>query len=1079
MEQDVTRSEVARGSAIVVALSAALVAAPAVLRAAPPSVGVTHALDKVRPSASAPVAVEAAIEAARNEFEPFQIVVHGEEDGATGVSAVASDLVSADGSAISASEITLFREALYQVVVPSSTEGAAGLWPDPLIPDVDPVFGEKRNAFPFDVPPGQARAIWVEVYVPLGTPAGIYEGQVTVTGGGLGSVAVPVTLRVRGFDLPSTATLRSAYGMGWDDGCVAHAGSYVGCGGDAGIDHYHQLYALAALDHRVSLETVVYYWGDTERFDALYAPLVEGTAPTRLPGARLTSIRAGGPADVGSWQQLFDERGYGTVLFDYTCDEPPHGCLWESIAPAAAPYQAAGVPTLVTTDLGDATAQGLTGAIDILTPLLQIVHGKDDIDHRPEYDAFLALSPHKRLWWYQSCISHGCGSGCSPTTETWYSGWPSYVIDVSAIQNRAMEWLSFSYDITGELYFQTTHLLETAWESSCDFSGNGDGTLFYPGTPARVGGTGDIPITSIRLKLIREGMEDYEYLALLSTLGDEELARAQASAVFPKPFLVGATAPATLYEARAALADRIEELLGGGPVTCSCAGKACGPDGCGGSCGDCGEGSVCTAGHCSCASDCAGKVCGDDGCGGSCGACGAGLQCVGDGTSCEAPDVEVLGSIPYAAAGVLLDGEPGDFEGGLAIGLEVADATADLRLLWDEAALYLCAWVSDADLRVNGTGKDGPLWNADGVEVMLDPALTRTSSPDDDDRHVIVTAADDLLDAQGAGAGEDVTLDMDVTRYVAVDGTLGDDAPDSGWRVEMAIPWADLDLTPAGGLRFGADLALNDLDATGYATADLAGLAVYASPVDWAVFELAPGPDPDPCATCEPDETCVDGECVAAPPAAAVLLAPRSGSLVVLDGRTAEFAQAPSLTLTAGGATAEVRFLWRESALFMAAVVRDEDLQAAGVGHDGPLWNADNVELWLDPLMTRGALPDGDDRHFVFSVLGDVLDAQGAGAEEEVAVDYPLVSVVARRGAVGDDAGDWGWVLEASFRWSSLGIKPRVGRQLGADVAVTDLSLSHDGPTTNDWCGLDDVASPAQWNVIELGPLAPTAPAGR
>ncbi|HLG23094.1 MAG TPA: hypothetical protein VI382_09780, partial [Candidatus Manganitrophaceae bacterium] len=36
----------------------------------------------------------------------------------------------------------------------------------------------------------------------------------------------------------------------------------------------------------------------------------------------------------------------------------------------------------------------------------------------------------------------------------------------------------------------------------------------YPGRPDQVGGTHHIPIESIRLKMIREGLEDYEYLKL-------------------------------------------------------------------------------------------------------------------------------------------------------------------------------------------------------------------------------------------------------------------------------------------------------------------------------------------------------------------------------------------------------------------------------------------------------------------------------------------------------------------------------------------------------------------------------------
>ena len=57
-----------------------------------------------------------------------------------------------------------------------------------------------------------------------------------------------------------------------------------------------------------------------------------------------------------------------------------------------------------------------------------------------------------------------------------------------------------------------------------------------------------------------------------------------------------------------------------------CAGKACGDDGCGGSCGACYDqggavdASLCQAGTC-CAPQCGGKTCGDNGCGGQCGVC--------------------------------------------------------------------------------------------------------------------------------------------------------------------------------------------------------------------------------------------------------------------------------------------------------------------------------------------------------------------------------------------------------------------------------------------------------------------------
>jgi len=38
-------------------------------------------------------------------------------------------------------------------------------------PDVDPIAGEKRNAFPFDVPANESRAVLVDVHAPQATPA--------------------------------------------------------------------------------------------------------------------------------------------------------------------------------------------------------------------------------------------------------------------------------------------------------------------------------------------------------------------------------------------------------------------------------------------------------------------------------------------------------------------------------------------------------------------------------------------------------------------------------------------------------------------------------------------------------------------------------------------------------------------------------------------------------------------------------------------------------------------------------------------------------------------------------------------
>ena len=69
-----------------------------------------------------------------------------------------------------------------------------------------------------------------------------------------------------------------------------------------------------------------------------------------------------------------------------------------------------------------------------------------------------------------------------------------------------------------------------------------------------------------------------------------------------------------------------------------CAGKNCGSDGCGSSCGDCDPEMGCVAGVCICLPDCTGKQCGDNGCGGSCGSCNLANQTC-DAGQCKCPGV--------------------------------------------------------------------------------------------------------------------------------------------------------------------------------------------------------------------------------------------------------------------------------------------------------------------------------------------------------------------------------------------------------------------------------------------------------
>ena len=164
-------------------------------------------------------------------------------------------------------------------------------------------------------------------------------------------------------------------------------------------------------------------------------------------------------------------------------------------------------------------------------------------NQRVTYNDFLGLNPINRLWLYTSCMSHGCVTGeecqANPTgpgsENPYFEGWPGYVIDEPPSEARAMGWMCYLYQAVGELYFDATHCLSSAWTAQYAYGGNGDGTLFYPGDPARTGLSDWTPLESLRLKSRRDGVQDYEYLKILVEQGRDSEARSVAQQLFAIP----------------------------------------------------------------------------------------------------------------------------------------------------------------------------------------------------------------------------------------------------------------------------------------------------------------------------------------------------------------------------------------------------------------------------------------------------------------------------------------------------------------------------------------------------------------
>lgn len=565
--------------------AAGRVAAPAPERAAAEAgdleIWVTHGLDKVRPADPPGSARRAEISAARNELESFQVVLRSPTRVA-GVDAEIGDLVADDsGHRIDRRHATVYRVGWLDVETPSSEAGDTGEWPDALLPRIDRHAGERRDAFPFDLPAARSQPLWLEVYVPPETPPGAYRGTVAIAVGGAAHSEVPVSLEVWPFTLPSTSSLPNSFGFSGPAALKRHHGSYLG------DDELHELtgrYAEAALRHRISLHggsmappeprfdgsRVTVDW---TRYDAEVGPFLDGTVfgpGDPLPGARVTStdvVTAAGMDDRQTvlywraWADHFRERGWLDRLFLYLPDEPgvddyPEVARRAGLARRADPELA----TLLTEQL----VPELAGRVDRWTTLINCLGhgcGPSPCERSVGREAYAAAEDDgAELWWYQSCVSHGCGIVGDRSSRRW----PTYVVDAPATAARIMPWLAFTHGVAGELYYNTVEAWfgdGDPWSDLYRHGGNGDGTLFYPGTPERIGGRTHVPVESLRLKLIRDGLEDYEYLVLLTAAGGGHVARARSEEIASSPCRWQHRAEAMLA-ARDALGRELARRLG-------------------------------------------------------------------------------------------------------------------------------------------------------------------------------------------------------------------------------------------------------------------------------------------------------------------------------------------------------------------------------------------------------------------------------------------------------------------------------------------------------------------------------------
>ncbi|MFI5394711.1 MAG: glycoside hydrolase domain-containing protein [Candidatus Binatia bacterium] len=505
----------------------------------------------------------ASISAAQNEYESFQVIARAPANVAlVGVNGYATDLTGPGGTLPSAN-IVLYREQYVRVTTPSpGSPYPPDYWPDALIPFLNPETGQPLSggripSAPFDVPMGTNQPIFVEVYVPPGTAPGVYTGSVVMSATVRSSTAVPVTLQVRNFALPQRASLRSDF---TPYGQTSNAANYFGLPyGSADRAAMTERFNSFLLAHRLNsdqpngstpyvflstghIDTTDSYPLLRHYFEDLHATGWSIPFGPNWPWPDPTGAdRDKAVTYLTEMANYLTANGWFNRSYVYLYDEPNSAAAYSTIRDVAALiHSVRGDYRVLITEQPqpqEPSWGSLSGAVDIWVPLFSLFD---------EPSASAAIANGNEVWAY----AEGSAS-------------PQWLIDFPLINYRVPSWIEWRYGQTGLLYWTPWYWEQTnPWDSTATdvrsyATFNDSGMLVYPGNDV---GYLNGPIASIRLKALRDGMEDYEYLKLLSDMGDANAAAAEALGIGTS-WQAWDRAAVDLEAARDRLASRIEALM--------------------------------------------------------------------------------------------------------------------------------------------------------------------------------------------------------------------------------------------------------------------------------------------------------------------------------------------------------------------------------------------------------------------------------------------------------------------------------------------------------------------------------------
>lgn len=428
------------------------------------------------------------------------------------------------------------------MILPCDKEGVPGWWPDPLLP-------VSRGR----APAGKSVVFWFTVYAPPGTAPGSYKGTITMTMDDATTIEIPVVAKVRNFTLAQEGHLPNAFALmnGFLEKVYKRTPD----------TKLRTAYGEFMLRHRLSPE------GDISRTDM---PVMVELEQYRNRGlGKFNLVNMVRDRGMSTWvcnspaslytpefkKKMYDKikpvvdelrrRGLAKDAYIYTFDETKKeyepivreffGMVKEHF-PEVATFTTAKIPQRVD-ELNSLN-------IDWLCPSTRTYNYQD---------AEKCRAAGKKIW------SYVC---CGPDHP-----YANIMCRFPLIESRILGWQSFEQKYDGFLYWgvniwpsrsnvpidpENGIFLDWSIEGIIGHEIYGDGRLIYANKNGE-------PIGSTRLAVLRDGLEDYEYLYLLSKkLGSVDEARQWCPPVFFDPTSFTRD-DKVLKTQRSKVADRIEQ----------------------------------------------------------------------------------------------------------------------------------------------------------------------------------------------------------------------------------------------------------------------------------------------------------------------------------------------------------------------------------------------------------------------------------------------------------------------------------------------------------------------------------------